>query len=111
MANTNAIVQHPRSDGMAARYAFDYENAGKTDWHLPSQDELYLLLAHRDSIGRKDQDLVREFSGNFEMKKTYWSSTQVNDTMAFYNLVNDCECANFWAKKGDYNKVRPVRAF
>jgi hypothetical protein len=115
MANTNAILQHPRSDGSAARYAFDYENAGKTDWHLPSHDELYWLLAHPDSVGRRDQKLILTVHryGNFVYEETndYWSSTELDNTMAFYNYANNCRCASNWDKKGAPKKVRPVRAF
>jgi hypothetical protein len=81
----------------AIQVAADYTNNSKTDWHLPSKNELAQLYAERTTVGG--------FSTG-----SYWSSSE--DSYALYAWGQW-----FFAGTSDpYSKnatayVRPVRAF
>jgi hypothetical protein len=80
----------------AIQVAADYANNSKTDWHLPSKDELAQLFIQRTKVGG--------FTANF-----YFSSSEYPPGFAwfqsFYNGYQDL------ANKSDTFYVRPVRAF
>jgi hypothetical protein len=84
--------------GSPAGTALEYAGGGKSDWFLPSKDELNLLVAQRASVG----GLARS---------TYWSSSHedASDVWA-QNLVEDGR-----QLLGGGDRVsfffRPVRAF
>jgi hypothetical protein len=102
MANTNRV--HSRltfeggalTDTYAAGIAYAYANSGKTDWHLPSKDELAQLYAQKTTVG----GLV---SG------IYWSSSEADafNARAQYFSTGD----QFNGSKDTAFYVRPVRAF
>jgi hypothetical protein len=83
----------------AAVYAFDYSNNGKTDWHLPSRDELNELRKQHTAIG-----IPADY---------YWSSSEYSATSAVRLKVrlnlNDGDW--FITPKSITFRVRPVRAF
>jgi hypothetical protein len=83
----------------AAVYAFEYSNNGKTDWHLPSKDELnQLYLRHAG------EDIDVGFSAD-----GYWSSSELSATGAWVQFFsNGAQNGNFKTGSG---RVRPVRAF
>lgn len=93
--NTRAMVG--TCAGGAANMAASYNGGGKSDWFLPSKDELNQLYLARTTVG-----------GFVELN--YWSSTELDTTNAwnqyFYNGIQ----AN---TNKDYTLfyVRPVRAF
>jgi hypothetical protein len=102
MANTNAIYDRFDSAGdavatntYAAGIAYAYANNGKTDWYLPSKDELAQLFAEKARVGG--------FSTG-----GYWSSSEINVEGASYQDfslgVQD------YGYKSDALYVRPVRA-
>ena len=73
-----------------------YAGNGKTDWHLPSKDELNQLYNQRVTVGGFSTDL-------------YWSSSEVDGERARSQSFN-------FGNQSDYGKddtgfVRPVRAF
>jgi len=76
----------------------NYNEAGFSDWRLPTKDELQLiyLLLHRRKIGG--------FADNY-----YWSSTENNSGSAWVQLF-DGGIQNYDAKGNECN-VRAVRAF
>lgn len=86
---------------LAAVYAFRYSNRGKTDWHLPSRDELVELFLRSYLVG----DL---------RYGVYWSSTEDDYhwavTMDFDKNRNTSGTTSFGYKWNEY-LVRPVRAF
>ncbi len=49
--NTEAIVASCSEPNIAARVAFDLVLNGKSDWILPSRDELNAMYPHREAIG------------------------------------------------------------
>jgi hypothetical protein len=80
----------------AANAAAAYNGGGKSDWHLPSKDELNELYLQKTTVG-----------GFVGFK--YWSSSEILKTSVWYQVsgtgVQDGD------GKGSLNYVRPVRAF
>ena len=99
-SNTALIIQNCGSD-TAAGLAAAYRGGGKTDWFLPSKDELAKVYDRRTEIGAPADVL--------------WSSSQSS------NYADDAWCQDFTAfaqgwQNPDGDKagtviVRPVRAF
>lgn len=82
----------------AAARASAYAGAGKSDWFLPSKDELRLLFNNL-----ADNSLAGLSSG------VYWSSTSSSDTRAWAQLMSDgTQGTNF---RTSAFLVRPIRAF
>jgi len=106
MTNTIAILEQGGSSGTAADYAYGYVNGGKTDWHLPSKDELNEFW--------KARYLVRATLG-----EDYWSSSQGRDnhnSWIQYFAIVEKPPFPLDGKQTDVTKtnelpVRPVRAF
>jgi len=96
-ANTAAIIAAHSSDtagNNAAKAAVAYTGGGKSDWFLPSIDELNEMYKARTHLGIS--------SGIF------WSSSQIdNDTAWTQSFAN---VDQHYAKDLNYN-VRAVRAF
>ena len=94
--NTDNIVTGCPTLGIAARRAKNLVLGGKSDWFLPSKNELNQMYIRRTAIGG--------FSGGF-----YWSSSESVDDYAWYQ--------NFDYGSQDYDYkylttyVRPMRAF
>jgi hypothetical protein len=80
----------------AAVFAFEYSHNGKSDWHLPSKDELNELFKQRDT--------VVFFAGNF-----VWSSSEYRNFSAW--IQNFSQGYQGAPPKEDIHRVRPVRAF
>ena len=82
--------------GQAATVARAFQGGRKTDWYLPSQDELDQVYLQRSTIGG--------FASG-----VYWSSSENNANNAWHQY--------FFNGKQYYNNkslpyfVRPVRAF
>lgn len=97
MANTLAIAAQAGNvaESSAAMYAYDYVNGGKSDWHLPSRDELDELYFRQSEVGG--------FVGGY-----YWSSTEDDSGHAWDQgfIIGFQDFTN----KSFLNKVRPVRA-
>lgn len=80
----------------AANAAVAYNGGGKSDWHLPTQDELNQLYIQRTSVGG--------FVDNY-----YWSSSEPFEGFAWvHHFTNGSQDQ---ATKGFSYYVRPVRAF
>jgi hypothetical protein len=98
-ANTQAAVGQAgggNTAGHAITAAWDYTNNSKSDWHLPSKDELNQLYLRRTTVGG--------FATDF-----YWSSSEGIAAVAW---DQDFYFGNqIGTSKADYGRVRPVRAF
>ena len=83
----------------AIQVAADYTNNSKTDWHLPSKDELAQLYAQRTTVGG--------FSAG------YYLSSSENPYPYQYVWVQSFPDGyqTFSSKDFPYFYVRPVRAF
>jgi len=104
-ANTTAIANGCRTAGIAAQLADALTFGGKSDWFLPSKDELALIYTSRAIIGGFAAD-------------TYWSSTEYNRGGVAHTkrvpvwvqyFYNGLQSPNY--KGGPPLSVRPVRAF
>ena len=86
----------------AANTVSDYDGGGKTDWFLPSKDELNALHKQRDILGGFGAD-------------NYWSSSQYDAVNAWNQYFPDGNQYNYNEFTGRENPpaygVRPVRAF
>jgi hypothetical protein len=94
MANTTTADATCRAD--AIQSAADYANNGKSDWHLPSKDELNELFKQRDT--------VLFFAGDF-----VWSSSEASAISAW--IMNFSQGYQGSPPKYYTRRVRPVRAF
>ncbi len=86
----------------AANTVSAYDGGGRTDWFLPSKDELNALHEQRDTVGGFGIDF-------------YWSSSQFDAVNAWNQYFPDGDRYNFNEFTGRENPpaygVRPVRAF
>ncbi len=97
-ANTKAIIEACGS-ASAAGVAAAYRGGGKTDWYLPSKDEVNTLFRKRAAVGGIPA-------------KSLWSSSQSSHvaTYAFGQLLVS-EGRYIGSYKGYDGMVRPIRAF
>ena len=113
-ANTSAVITQNSPAGTAATVARAFQGGGKTDWFLPSKDELNALckwaysdtvnaICNRDSFGGSWLK-----NGGFAYGH-YWSSTDRSPEMAWSQFFKGGMPANEF--KGAHWYVRPVRAF
>ena len=106
MLNTNRIYARITTAGgsaantYAAGVAWAYTNNGKTDWHLPTRNELTELYRERVRVGASTERSARS---------TYSSSTEGSGHAAFSHWFFDND-NNVVFKTAD-GAVRPVRAF
>ncbi|MFM7525640.1 MAG: DUF1566 domain-containing protein, partial [Actinomycetota bacterium] len=116
MANTNAIRAQTGNVAAtsAAVYAYDYINGGKTDWHLPSRDELKELCKYARQQTTGNTSVACASSGTlrtgFVNNVDYWSSSDLTGENA-WNQYFGGGFAYGGAHKGNALPVRPVRAF
>ena len=96
-ANTKKIILSQGATGSyAALECTNSTSSGKTDWFLPSKDELNAMWLQKDLVGG--------FTNNY-----YWSSSETNNYFAwFQNFYNGNQLNDY--KSNAYN-VRAVRAF
>ena len=124
MANTNQIYARISNGGgvggaltsaYAAGIAWAYDNNSKTDWHLPSKDELNELCKYAKNTGQAVGGAtgceggvaatLRGFSSD-----RYWSSSESAASYAWrQNFYSGSQYGN--GAKNDTVYVRPVRAF
>ena len=93
-----AIILATDADAPAAKACDEYSSNGKTDWFLPSRDELEKLYVNRLSVGNM-------------VTNAYWSSSQrSNPVDAYYVSFSG---VGGWAIQAKNNaiKVRAIRAF
>ena len=93
---SNTTIADKLCTSGAIQIAVDYVNNGKTDWFLPSKEELLQMYNHRGYLGG--------FTTNW-----YWSSTDAN---AYYPADSDADYGsqtNYFMPT--HNRVLPVRAF
>jgi hypothetical protein len=88
-----------------------YRGGGKTDWYLPSKDELAQLDI---AYGSAMKNMVSSPT-NFGLERsTYMSSTESsNSTIWGYSIVSNAWTRSFSSnvQKSANSRVRPIRAF
>ena len=98
-ANTSKIIATYGKGIYAASMCANYRGGGKTDWFLPSKDELNMMYAN----------LHRNKKGGFS-DFNYWSSSESEFTDAWYqNFLTGEQSTSGKGFRPD--AVRPVRSF
>lgn len=99
----------------AAVYAFEYTNNGKSDWHLPSKDELNELCKYATTQTTGDTSVACTGSDTTGTTRagfstfSYWSSSEFASNAALPQMfANGLQNASL---KSGNNRSRPVRAF
>jgi hypothetical protein len=118
MANTNQIYARVSNGGAltsayAAGIAWAYDNNSKTDWHLPSKDELNELCKYARTQTTGDTAVICANTGTIRSgfsTATYWSSSESDLFVAWYQNFFTGGQSNYNYKYNTY-RVRPVRAF
>lgn len=96
--NTEAIVKNCGEAKIAAKLCTAYLGGGKSDWFLPSKDELYLMY----------KNLHLKDAGNFEADY-YWSSSEFDGSHAWYQGFASGD-QGYDAKRNTI-RARAIRAF
>jgi prepilin-type N-terminal cleavage/methylation domain-containing protein len=112
LANTTLITGVSNTAGRAATVTRAFRGGSKSDWFLPSQDELNELCkyARQQTTGNTStqcsnaNSLRTGFTSGF-----YWSSTENGATTSNYQSFSDGDRDN--RDKAVLDSVRPVRAF
>lgn len=94
--NTSKIISQNSTAGKAATVARAFQGGGKTDWSLPSKNELSQMFLKKSEIGGFDSGF-------------YWNSSEATAQLA-ETWDFDFGYSYEYAKNGT-NPVRPVRAF
>jgi hypothetical protein len=124
MANTNQIFSRLTTVGLvsesnyAAGIAWAYTNNGKTDWYLPSKDELNQMCKWQRGVDWTSDatvctggtlNSVRWGASGFA-NQNYWSSSEVDNAHVWRQLFTDGTQASNNNKDNTF-AVRPIRAF
>jgi len=98
LVNTDAIIAQSGHTASAAKLCRDYAGGGKTDWFLPSKDELNMMYTNLKLVG----------VGGF-VALGYWSSSEDSESLASAQDFGD----GFYdgCNKSNTYRVRAVRAF
>ena len=91
-----ALILATDANAPAAKACEEYTNGSKTDWFLPSQDELNKLYVNRINVGNMGTNL-------------YWSSSQYYNGTAWIQRFDDG--GQRGSTKGSNLNVRAIRAF
>jgi hypothetical protein len=99
-ANTSAMIAQNNEAGKAGTAARAFQGGNKTDWYLPSKDELNQMYINRN--------IIDGLGAN-----AYWSSSEIINTNAWtqYFTVKFNNGTQTNGTKADPKYVRPVRAF
>jgi len=107
LSNNNAIEGQAGHSNSASALCLNSTNGGKSDWYLPSIDELSLLWHSRFNVNKS----LSAIGGATVLPTSayYWSSTEFNATHAFLFIFLGGN-SNYYSKASTYS-VRAVRAF
>jgi hypothetical protein len=103
LANSNAIIAQSGHTGSAAQVCKNYNGGGLTDWFLPSKDELDAIWDNLVDDGAGSNSGVGGFASE------YWSSSEANNSYAWDQSFGNGGQGGY--NKGNYDRVRAVRAF
>jgi hypothetical protein len=114
-ANTSAMITQSSTAGKAGTVARAFRGGSKTDWYLPSKDELNALCkwAYNDTVNticnnNGSGTSLSLTNGGFA-SDFYWSSSESGVSEAWLQGFVDGSQIN--GSKTGTNYVRPVRAF
>ena len=117
MANTNRIrlLLDNSADALyASGIATAFANNGKTDWHLPSKDELNQMCRYAWNLAVNNAattctGMSGTINGDFTAN-TFWSSSEFSEQNPWNQNFSDGTQGNAFSKNGQV-PVRVVRAF
>jgi hypothetical protein len=114
-SNTQAAVGQAGGGNTADRAitaAWGYTNNGKSDWHLPSKDELNELCKYSRTQTTGDTSVQCSNTGSQRsgFSGGYWGSNEVTNVNAWHQSFSSGSRGQT-AKSTTSWKVRPVRAF
>jgi hypothetical protein len=96
--NTSRIIAIQGVGGFAAMICVKYRGGGKSDWYLPSKDEITVMRA-----------VLKNKPGNGLNGEFYWSSTEIDGSIAW---LLDMNSGKQYGDDKDFTAcVRAVRAF
>jgi hypothetical protein len=105
LSNTNAIISAGALATDAAGVCDDYSTLGKSDWYLPSIDELNKIWINRRDVA---QGLIVASASPLLLTK-YWSSTEYDKATSY---LQEFSGGNVIAEnKNNLGEVLPVRTF
>ena len=104
LANTNAIVAQSGSGTCASSICKAYNGGGKSDWYLPSLNELNLMY---NNIGQGAASPYTNIGGFADF--VYWSSSEANSLEAWYQSF--VTSVSIYSGKQSTLPVRAVRSF
>jgi hypothetical protein len=103
--NTSMIVYNQGEGTYASKLCYDLSLGGKTDWYLPSKNELNLMY---QNIGQGDVLGLGNVGGFAD--NNYWSSTEVDNGLAWLQRFGNGRQENGFGKD-NILYIRAVRAF
>ena len=95
---SNTTIADKLCTSGAIQIAVDYVNNGKTDWFLPSREELDPMYINKHALGGFVTD-------------HYWSSSEYDALIAWSQYFGTTAGTQANLGKSSSNRVRPVRAF
>jgi hypothetical protein len=104
--NTSAIKTQNGGAASTAQLCRDYTGGGKSDWFLPSKDELNAIWVNLVDDGFAANSGVGGFFNG-----DYWSSSEVNNSYTWGQSFSNGFQSSSWAKSVSTLYVRPVRKF
>jgi hypothetical protein len=112
----NTTTADPMCTTGAIRQAADYTNNGRSDWHLPSKDELNELCKYAKNTGQVAGGATQCSGGaDAEVRgftaMNYWSSSEDSDVNAWQHSFFDGSRGANLKGPPTTNYVRVVRAF
>jgi hypothetical protein len=123
MTNSNLLFDRLTTAGgsiitdYAAGMAVDYSNNGKSDWHLPSRDEMNELCKYARQQATGDSTVPCDNSGSLRagfQAWYYWTSSELIASGAPAGVefgLHDGSAGESYASKAFANKARAIRAF
>jgi hypothetical protein len=112
LSNSNAIVGQSGFTAGAAKLCLDSTNNSKSDWYLPSIDELSLIRKNRFDINKtlSGNSAFGSISGATQIfYNAYWSSTEFGLSLAWAFDFSSGDA--YGSNKGSTDYVRAVRKF
>lgn len=112
LSNSDAIVAQTGETISAASICLNLFSGGKSDWYLPSIDELSLLWHNRFNVNRTLSG--NSSYGSIASAETlgggdYWSSTELDSSSSYFFYFSRGHI--FGSQKNVPNRVRAIRSY
>jgi hypothetical protein len=111
LSNSNAIVGQTGHTSSAAKLCLDLVSGGQNDWYLPSIQEFNLLLNNYYAVSKTLSNISGAAQLTFNSVNSYWTSTEYNQSTAFYFLMCTGYLSINAGSKNSPNYIRAVRTF